>query len=87
MLKHIDIQIEKTGQKLAGKSFVFTGSIKIDRTEAQEIVRKLGGEVSSSVSKNTSYVVVGENAGSKLDKARELGVKIITEKDFLELTK
>ena len=87
ILKQIDIVEEVVGQKLSGKTFVFTGSLGIDRTNAQETVRKLGGEVSSSVSKNTSYVVAGENAGSKLDKANELGVKVISESDFLNLIK
>lgn len=85
LLKHIEITVEKTGQKLAGKSFVFTGGMEIDRNEAQEMVRKLGGEVSSSVSSKTSYVVAGENAGSKLDKAQELGVTILTESEFLDM--
>lgn len=71
---------------LSGKSFVFTGTLEtIDRTEAQEIVRTLGGDVSSSVSSKTTYVVAGENAGSKLDKARELGVTIVSEQDFLKM--
>ena len=89
LLKHTEIAKEKivADSKFAGKSFVFTGSIAMDRTEAQEIVRKLGGEVSSSVSKNTSYVVAGENAGSKLDKAQELGVEIISEDEFLKMAK
>ncbi len=87
LLKQIEIVEEVIGQKLSGKSFVFTGTIKIGRIEAQELVRKLGGEVSSSVSKNTSYVVAGENAGSKLDKAIELGVKVITEMEFGEMVK
>ena len=87
ILKQIDIVEEVVGQKLSGKTFVFTGSLGIDRTNAQETVRKLGGEVSSSVSKNTSYVVAGENAGSKLDKANELGIKVISESDFLNLIK
>lgn len=87
ILKQIDIVEEVVGQKLSGKTFVFTGSLGIDRVNAQETVRKLGGEVSSSVSKNTSYVVAGENAGSKLDKANELGVKVISESDFLNLIK
>jgi DNA ligase (NAD+) len=85
LLKQIEIVEEVVGQKLTGKSFVFTGSLSIDRVQAQETVRKLGGEVSSSVSKNTSYVVAGESAGSKLDKAVELGVKVITEKEFEEM--
>ncbi len=89
LLKHIEIQKEKfvAHSKFQGKSFVFTGSITIDRTKAQEMVRKLGGEVSSSVSSKTSYVVAGENAGSKLDKAKELGVSIISENDFLKMVK
>lgn len=89
LLKHIEILKEKnTGNlKLQGKTFVFTGSIVMDRTEAQNIVRKLGGEVSSSVSSKTSYVVAGENAGSKLDKAQELGVSIISENQFLQMVK
>ncbi len=85
LLKQVKIKMEAVGQKLSGKSFVFTGSINIDRIKAQEIVRSLGGEVSSSISKNTSYLVAGENAGSKLDKAKELGVVILTEAEFLEM--
>lgn len=87
LLKHIEIISEKKNQKLSGLVFVFTGSINTDRTEAQEMVRNLGGEVSSSVSKNTSYVVAGEEAGSKLDKAQKLGVKIINEEEFLKMVK
>jgi DNA ligase (NAD+) len=90
LLKQIEIEeltSSQSGQgaKLSGKSFVFTGSLSIDRVAAQETIRKLGGEVSSSVSKNTSYVVAGENAGSKLEKAKELGVKVIDEKTYLEM--
>jgi DNA ligase (NAD+) len=88
LLKHVDIvKEESVGEmKLAGKSFVFTGSMaNLDREEAQNLVRNNGGEVSSSVSKKTSYVVAGEEAGSKLDKARELGVKIIGEEEFLKM--
>lgn len=91
LLKQVQIEEIKKGNdtslKLKGKSFVFTGTMKMDRIEAQEIVRKLGGEVSSSVSKSTSYVVAGENAGSKLTKARELGVSVIDENDFMEMVK
>ncbi|MEI6396645.1 MAG: NAD-dependent DNA ligase LigA [Candidatus Taylorbacteria bacterium] len=71
---------------LEGKTFVFTGTMpNIDRDEAQAIVRRLGGNVSSSVSTKTSFVVAGEEAGSKLEKARELGVTIIDEKEFLKI--
>ena len=74
--------------KLAGKSFVFTGTMSnLDREKAQMIVRNNGGEVSSAVSKKTSYVVAGDEAGSKLDKARELDVKIIGEEEFLRMVK
>jgi len=85
LFKQIEIKSEKAESKLSGKSFVFTGTMQLDRVKAQEIVRELGGEVSSLVSKNTSYVVAGENAGSKLDKAKELGVTILSEEKFREM--
>jgi DNA ligase (NAD+) len=68
--------------RFEGKSFVFTGALTMDRRQAEEIVKRLGGRPSGSVSKKTSYVVAGESAGSKLDKARELGVPILTEDEF-----
>jgi DNA ligase (NAD+) len=75
-------------QKLKGKTFVLTGTLEsLSREEAKEKIRKLGGGVSSSVSKNTDYVVVGAEPGSKYDQAQELGVKIINEKEFLSLLK
>jgi len=71
-----------------GLTFVLTGTLQnMTRDEASEIIKQKGGKTSSSVSKNTSYVIVGENAGSKLDKAQKLGVIILTEKDFLEMIK
>ena len=74
--------------KLAGKSFVFTGGLKtLSRGEAESRVESLGGKASSSVSKKTDYVVVGEDPGSKYEKAKSLGVKVLTEEDFLELIK
>jgi len=70
--------------KLAGKTFVLTGTLQnMTRDEASAIIKSHGGKTSSSVSKKTSYVIAGENAGSKLDKAQNLGVIILTEKDFL----
>jgi len=70
----------------AGKSFVFTGTlVTMTRDEAEGTVRSLGGRAASSVSRQTSYVVAGENAGSKLEKARTLGVAILTELEFAEL--
>jgi len=87
----IKIKVEKksgkTG-KLKGFSFVLTGSLEtMERGEAKEKIRELGGDVSESVSKKTSYVVVGVEPGSKAEKAKKLGVKIINEKEFLTLIK
>lgn len=73
-------------KSLSGKTFVLTGTLPtLDRDEAKEIIRSLGGEVSSSVSKATDYVLAGENPGSKYEKAVELGVKIITEAEFRKM--
>ena len=77
---------EVAEQPLKGLTFVFTGALKdFSREEAKEIVEKLGGKVSSSVSKKTDYVVVGENPGSKYQKALSLGVKIIDEEEFKKM--
>ncbi|EGO65561.1 NAD-dependent DNA ligase LigA [Acetonema longum] len=74
-------------QILAGKTFVLTGTLPtMTREEAASVIEKLGGKVSASVSKKTDFVLAGEQAGSKLDKARELGVTVIDEGQFLELT-
>ena len=78
--------MEKAGDKLAGKTFVLTGTLPtLKRSEAQAMIEKQGGKVSGSVSKKTTYVVAGEEAGSKLTKAQELGVAILSEADLLEL--
>ncbi|MHB2025322.1 MAG: NAD-dependent DNA ligase LigA [Elusimicrobiota bacterium] len=72
--------------RLAGKSFVLTGELAaLGRAQAQLIIKSMGGKCASSVTTKTDYVVVGENPGSKLRKARELEVKILDEKEFLEL--
>jgi len=77
---------EVKSQKLAGMSFVFTGGLgNRSREEAGELVLQHGGKVSSSVSKQTNYVVVGTDPGSKYDKAKELGVTILTEPEFEKL--
>jgi DNA ligase (NAD+) len=77
---------EVKSQKFAGKSFVFTGGLaNRSREEAGEIVQQHGGKVSGSVSKKTDYVVVGTDPGSKHDKAKELGVTILSEKEFEKL--
>ncbi len=76
------------GSSLAGKTFVFTGGLStMTRPAAKGEVEKRGGQVLGSVSKKTQFVVAGEDAGSKLDKARELGLTILTEQEFLEMLK
>ncbi len=88
-LRRAGVKMEEEEKKegvLAGKTFVFTGALsKYSRHEAQEKVIALGGKVSSSVSRNTDYVVVGENPGSKYEKAKKLGIKIINEEEFLKM--
>lgn len=79
---------ETSTGKFAGQTFVLTGTLStMTRGKASELIEQLGGKVSGSVSKKTSYVVAGENAGSKLTKAENLGVKILTEDEFLSITK
>jgi len=77
------IQEEGIDNRFEGKTFVLTGSLqKYTRNEASNIIEKFGGKTSSSVSKNTSFVLAGEDAGSKLTKAQNLGVTIISEEEF-----
>ena len=74
------------GDKLAGKTFVLTGALeRFTRDQAGAMIEAQGGKVSGSVSKKTSYVVAGEAAGSKLRKAQELGIPVLTEEEFLAL--
>jgi len=71
---------------LANKTVVVTGTlVRYTRTEIKELIERLGGRASDSVSKKTDYVVAGESAGSKLAKAQQLGVKVLTEDEFAEL--
>lgn len=73
-------------QRFSGMTFVLTGGLdRFTRDEAGEMIEARGGKASSSVSKKTSYVVAGEGAGSKLRKAQELGVPVLTEDEFLQL--
>ena len=74
------------GDKLAGKTFVLTGALeRFTRDQAGAMIEAQGGKVSGSVSKKTSYVVAGEAAGSKLRKAQELGIPVLTEEEVLAL--
>ena len=91
-LENNGVIIEKTDKKQAGKftglSFVLTGTLsKMSREIAKERILALGGKVVGSVSKNTSYVVAGEDPGSKLTNAEKLGVKVLNEKEFLNMLK
>lgn len=91
-LKNLGLNMQSNkeikGDIFAGLTFVLTGTLPTyTRSEAGEIIESLGGKVSSSVSKKTSYVLAGEEAGSKLDKANALGVKVITEEEFNQMIK
>ena len=88
----VEIETEKTpavkNAKIAGKKFVLTGSLEtMSRDQAKDKIRALGGETSEAVTKQTHYVVAGTEPGSKLEKAQKLGVKVLDEKEFLELIK
>ncbi len=79
---------KEADNRFEGKTFVLTGALtKYTRTEAGDIIERLGGKTSSSVSKKTAYVLAGEDAGYKLIKARELGIQIISEEEFENMTK
>ena len=79
---------EKTAKSdlLAGKTIVATGSLTLyTRKEINDLIEALGGKAAGSVSKKTSYVVAGENAGNKLQKAAELGIPVLTEQEFKQM--
>jgi DNA ligase (NAD+) len=90
-LRKVGLATEAVGETgapkpLAGQVFVITGTLSgLSRDEARELLEKLGAEVGSSVTLKTTGLIVGESPGSKLDKARELGVRILGEREFLEL--
>lgn len=84
----IEKEVQKASNVLSGKTFVLTGTLEtLGRDEAKQKIKSLGGSVSGSVSKATSFVVVGENPGSKLTEAQKLGIKTLSEKEFLDLIK
>lgn len=82
-----EVELLRTNPNITGKTFVLTGTLTKPRGEVETLIENLGGKTSSSVSKNTDYVLAGESAGSKLDKARALGVRIINEEEFNDLLK
>lgn len=82
------LETDVTDQRFQGKAFVLTGSLdNYSRQEASDIIEKYGGKTSNSVSKKTTYVLAGEETGSKLEKAQQLGITIISEKEFEEMIK
>lgn len=82
------LETDVTDQRFQGKTFVLTGSLdNYSRQEASDIIEKYGGKTSNSVSKKTTYVLAGEETGSKLEKAKQLGITIISEKEFEEMIK
>ena len=83
---NFESRAEITDRRFEGKTFVLTGALtRFTREEAEEQIEAFGGKASGSVSKKTSFVVAGENAGSKLRKANELGIPVLTEEEFLEM--
>jgi DNA ligase (NAD+) len=92
-LSTLGLQMEHAGTALAdvitpvhGKTFVITGTLPtMKRDEAKDLIQRYGGKVAGSVSKKTDFVLAGEEAGSKLEKAQELGVKVITEQELLQM--
>ncbi len=93
-LERVGVEIKREesskiqGKKLTDKIFVFTGELSsMSRDKAKEKVKELGGKVTNSISKNTNFLVVGEAPGSKLEKAKKLGIKILNEEEFLKMIK
>jgi DNA ligase (NAD+) len=77
---------DKKSDSLAGKTIVVTGTLEnFSRSQIEQTIKQFGGKTVSSVSKNTGFVLAGAEPGSKLDKAKQLGIKIINEKEFLEM--
>ena len=76
---------KQANDKIAGKTFVLTGTLSRPRNEVESLIESLGGRTSGSVSKKTDFVLAGQSAGSKLDKAQSLGVKVLSEKEFFDM--
>jgi DNA ligase (NAD+) len=79
-------RVEAKSETFRGTSWVITGTLSENREKIEELIRRHGGRTTGSVSKKTDYVLAGEDAGSKLGKARQLGIRIITEDEFRAMT-
>ena len=89
-MKKAGVRVIEPGVKgkggIAGKTFVFTGTLKsYGRDEARSLVKSLGGTIASGVSKKVNFVIAGEDPGSKFDKAKDLGIKILSEDEFKKM--
>ena len=83
---NFESRVQQEDDRFAGMTFVLTGALSLfTREEATEKIENFGGKAAGSVSKKTTYVVAGENAGSKLKKANELGIPVLSEEDFLKM--
>ncbi|MBR6027101.1 MAG: NAD-dependent DNA ligase LigA [Neisseriaceae bacterium] len=85
IMNQIDLSDSSHNSSIYGKTFVLTGTLSKNRNEVQQLIENAGGKVSGSVSRKTDYVVAGESAGSKLDKAQSLGINIINEDELIQL--
>ena len=84
-MRYTGRDINITNEKINGKTFVITGTLSKPRDEIKEVLENLGANVTGSVTKKTDYVIVGENPGSKYDKAKSLGISILSESDYEKL--
>ena len=81
-MRYLGEEVNTSNENINGKTFVITGTLSRPRDEIKEEIESLGGNVTGSVTKKTDYVIAGEKAGSKLTKANELGIKVLTEEEY-----
>ena len=86
-MEYLGKAVDESNNLISGKTFVITGTLSLPREEIKEKLESLGANVTGSVTKKTDYVIVGENPGSKYNKALELNIKILSEQDYKEMVK
>ena len=84
-MRYLGKEVNTSNELINGKTFVITGTLSVPREEIKEKLESLGANVTGSVTKKTDYVIAGEKAGSKLDKANSLGIKVINEEEYNEM--